>query len=180
MDTLVLANNYAPLGRVSWRKAVRDYLKGRVEILEEYEDKTCHAGRMSFQMPAVVRFLKKVVAGMFRRRVKFNRKNVWVRDGGKCQYCGVKISLNDFTYDHVIPQRAGGPTSWENIVCACVRCNQKKGGRTLAESGMRLMKAPVVPKTLPAADITKLWGNDFPSVWKDYVATVMYWDGAMA
>jgi len=180
MDTLALANNYAPLGRISWRKAVRDYLKGRVEILEEYEDKTVSAGRMSFPMPAVVRFLKKVVAGMFKRRVKFNRRNVWVRDQGKCQYCGRKISSDDFTYDHVIPSSRGGKTCWENIVCSCIECNQKKGGRTLAECGMKLARAPIVPKSLPAQDLGKLWGTNFPTCWKDYIGSILHWDAEMS
>jgi 5-methylcytosine-specific restriction endonuclease McrA len=178
MDTLVLANNYTPIGRCSWRKALRDVLKGRVEVLEEYEDKVVCAGRSVFQMPSVVRFLKNV-RGFFKRRVKFNRANVWIRDNGQCQYCGCKIGKNDFTYDHVTPQSKGGKTCWENIVVACVPCNQRKQDKTVEQARMKLRSTPVMPKTLPSGDLSRIWG-DMPDSWKMYVATVSYWHGDLS
>ncbi len=52
-----------------------------------------------FRMPSIVRFVHKV-SGIFRKGVKFNRKNVWLRDKGTCQYCGVKTSMSEFTSNH--------------------------------------------------------------------------------
>ena len=177
MDTLVLANNYAPIGRISWRKALRDVLKGRVEVLEEYEDKTVTAGRFVFPMPSVVRFLKSV-RGFFKRRVKFNRANVWIRDNGKCQYCGCKIGKNDFTYDHVLPQSKGGKTCWENIVVACVPCNQRKQNLSPEQAKMKLLSKPIMPKALPSGDLSRIWG-DVPKCWADYIGTMTYWGGSL-
>ena len=178
MDTLVLSNDYRPLCRVPWQRAMMDFIGGRVEILEKYEDRVVRTVRSVFPMPSVVRFIK-AVRGVFKRRVKFNRANVWTRDRGLCQYCGRKVSKTEFTYDHVIPQARGGKTTWENIVVACVPCNQRKQDKTPEQAGMRLISKPVMPKSLPVADISKLWGDNIPQSWKDYLGTVMYWDGAL-
>ena len=173
--TLVLAVNYQPIGHVSWRKAISNYIKGRCEILEMY-DEPVRAGKHEFQMPAVIRFLTKIVAKMFSRHQKFNRHNVWSRDRS-CQYCGDKTSMRDFTYDHVIPRRLGGKTTWNNIVVCCLVCNQKKGGRTLHESGMTLLRTPVAPKALPSFDLTHLFGDAarVPELWRDWLKSVHYW-----
>ncbi|MCA9056296.1 MAG: HNH endonuclease, partial [Planctomycetaceae bacterium] len=51
--------------------------------------------------------------------------------------------------DHVLPRSRGGPTTWENIVCACLDCNVRKGGRTPNEARMRLMRVPAKPRRNP-------------------------------
>lgn len=178
METLVLTHDYRPLCRVSWQDAMTAYVNGKVEILEEYSDRVVRTVSTVFQMPAVVRFLRKV-RGVFRRSVKFNRANVWLRDRGTCQYCGEKVSKQDFTYDHVIPLSKGGLTRWENIVVACVICNQRKQNKTPEQAGMKLISQPVMPKTLPMLDVGKLWGGDMPESWKSYLGTVAYWEGEL-
>jgi 5-methylcytosine-specific restriction endonuclease McrA len=47
--------------------------------------------------------------------------------------------------DHVIPKHLGGDFSWENLVTACAYCNHKKGGRTLQNANMTLLKTPKPP-----------------------------------
>ena len=86
---------------------------------------------------------------MPRLKVKFNRKNLFARDGNRCQYCGKKFSTTEFSLDHLVPRSRGGRATWDNIVCACLRCNVRKGGRTPREAGMRLVRDPVEPKTSP-------------------------------
>ena len=57
------------------------------------------------------------------------RRNIMIRDRFCCQYCGCKRNL---TIDHVHPQSKGGRNTWENLVTACMACNQKKGSRCAA------------------------------------------------
>ena len=46
-----------------------------------------------------------------------------------CGYCGVtEITVGgELTLDHYRPRAAGGSDDWDNLVYACVRCNQYKG-----------------------------------------------------
>ena len=46
-----------------------------------------------------------------------------------CGYCGVSEADvgGELTVDHFCPVSAGGDDSDENLVYACVRCNQYKG-----------------------------------------------------
>ena len=77
--------------------------------------------------------------------VRLSRRNIFLRDGYACQYCGTRPPQRDLNLDHVFPRSRGGPTSWENLVCCCRRCNLNKGGRTPEESGMRLLRRPRKP-----------------------------------
>ncbi len=178
MDTLVLAHTYLPIGRVSWQKAITWAVTGKVQVLEEYEDRQIRSAFQVFQVPAVVRFVN-TVRSLFSRKVKFNRKNVWVRDKGTCQYCNQRVSLSNFTYDHVVPRRIGGKTTWENIVVSCVECNQKKRDRTPREAGMQLGKAPSRPKYLPGMAFPTLTWDRIPDLWKDYLGSYLYWNQAL-
>ncbi len=49
-----------------------------------------------------------------------------------CRYCGAS---RDLTIDHVIPQSKGGQNTWNNLVTACMKCNQRKGHATLQQVG---------------------------------------------
>ena len=81
-----------------------------------------------------------------RRPVKFNRRNIYARDRNICQYCGKRYPSSELSLDHIIPRSMGGKSTWSNIVCACTRCNVKKGGRTPKQAHMRLVKKPEKPK----------------------------------
>ncbi len=84
-----------------------------------------------------------------RRVVRFSRHNIFLRDRNTCQYCGKTLASSDLNLDHVVPRSQGGGTTWENIVCSCLPCNKRKGGRRPEEAGMRLLKAPGRPKGVP-------------------------------
>lgn len=156
MDGQVLKLNkaYMPLEVVSWQDAISDWINGKVEIIEEYEDKIIHKKYDKYfntfsniiKMPAVIRLLHFVKPN---KNIKFfqsfTRHNVYNRDNGKCQYCGIKISLREMTYDHVYPKSKGGQTCWSNIVCCCLNCNSKKDNNTLQEVGMTLLNKPYAP-----------------------------------
>jgi 5-methylcytosine-specific restriction endonuclease McrA len=87
------------------------------------------------------------------KSVKFNRRNLFARDRNHCQYCGKKFPTSELSLDHVIPRRLGGGATWTNIVCACLKCNVKKGGRTPSQAGMKLIKKPVKPKNNPVIHV---------------------------
>jgi 5-methylcytosine-specific restriction endonuclease McrA len=84
-----------------------------------------------------------------RGRVRFSRLNIYARDNDTCQYCGKNLPRSDLNLDHVMPRSQGGKTTWENVVCSCVPCNLKKGGRTPEQADMRLLKKPVRPRWTP-------------------------------
>jgi 5-methylcytosine-specific restriction endonuclease McrA len=49
------------------------------------------------------------------------------------------------TVDHVLPRHLGGRETWDNLVTACNLCNHRKGGHTLEEAGMKLLRQPKEP-----------------------------------
>ena len=57
------------------------------------------------------------------------------------------LSRSATTIDHVVPRCQQGPSTWGNSVAACRTCNERKGGRTPQEAGMRLMWEPTQPGT---------------------------------
>ncbi len=163
--TLLLNSTFEPLKVVSWKKAVVMMTLEKVEVVEEY-DRIIRGVRLSLRLPAVIR-LKRFI----RRRtpiIKFSRQNLYIRDRGKCQYCGVPFEHKELTYDHVMPRSKGGQTEWTNVVTCCTVCNLKKGGRTPEEAGMSLIRKPKAPIWIPL--LTPSLGlHETPDLWKDYL-----------
>ncbi|MDZ7316199.1 MAG: HNH endonuclease [candidate division KSB1 bacterium] len=140
---LLLNQNYEPLGIVSARKAVIMMFLQKVEIIES-RNLLIRSQYLAIPLPSVIRL--KSYAHVPFKRVELNRGNIMRRDGFVCQYCGTK--KGPLTIDHVIPKTRGGDDSWENLVCACVSCNNKKGNRTPEEAGMTLLRGPKRPNYL--------------------------------
>lgn len=44
----------------------------------------------------------------------------------RCCYCGIDLTLETMTKEHVWPLALGGPKGARNILAACSRCNHKK------------------------------------------------------
>ena len=107
-----------------------------------------------------------------KRQVRLNRRNIFARDANRCQYCGKKFSTSELSLDHVVPTCLGGGASWENLVCACVKCNVRKGGRTPKQAHMKLICEPVRPNRSPLLSI-KL-GNPKYASWKTFLDAA-YW-----
>ncbi len=84
-----------------------------------------------------------------KRHVRFSRLNIFMRDKNTCQYCGKSFQRKELNIDHVVPRSRGGTSTWENVVCSCLDCNRRKGGKTPAEAHMRLVKKPVRPRWTP-------------------------------
>ncbi|MDK2970318.1 MAG: hypothetical protein PWP23_73 [Candidatus Sumerlaeota bacterium] len=107
------------------------------------------------------------------RAVKFNRRNIYIRDGYKCQYCGRKPPREELTIDHVVPRSRGGRSEWENVVLACQSCNAKKGNRLLQDTPMQLPRAPKKPNWISIVRHT-LKAQSRPA-WQRYV-DMAYWN----
>ena len=127
--------------------------------------------RLHLVVPRIIRVLS--YSKLPRQEVKFNRRNIFARDGNVCQYCGKRFSTVALSLDHVIPRSQGGPTTWENIVCACHKCNVRKGGRTPQQSALHLIQQPVKPRRNPVVNI-KLSDGRYAS-WKQFLDRA-YWD----
>jgi 5-methylcytosine-specific restriction endonuclease McrA len=105
--------------------------------------------------------------------VIFSRRNLFKRDKSNCQYCGMHIKRPDeVTIDHVVPRSKGGKSSWVNCVLACIACNRRKADRTLHESGMKLVRAPVEPKVRVLISVP---GLPIYQSWRSFVSD-KYWD----
>lgn len=173
-EVLVLNSSYMPVGRVPWRRAFTLICSGRAEVVHEYDDRIVRSAQRVFPMPSVVRFLTRVV-NVFSRTAKLNRTNLYARDKGTCQYCGVKVSRKSFTLDHVVPRAQGGKTKWQNLVVACSTCNQRKKDRTPTQAHMKLRTKPVRPRSLPGGNCRAIWEDGMPETWRDFLVTVSYW-----
>ncbi len=138
---LVLNNDYEPLSICNVRKAIGLLYLGKAELIAACDGKFLHSVSQRLPFPSIVRL--SVFVRIPFKKIVLSRKNVIRRDGHRCQYCGrADLSL---TVDHVIPKARGGKDTWENLVCACVQCNNRKGDRTPHEALMPLLRKPVKP-----------------------------------
>ncbi len=106
------------------------------------------AVQFELQVPRILRLIR--YDRMPKTTVRFNRKNLFARDDHCFQYCGQARPHSQLSLDHVLPRSHGGKTTWENIVCSCMQCNSRKGGRTPSQAGMKLLKTPAKPHSNPA------------------------------
>jgi 5-methylcytosine-specific restriction endonuclease McrA len=181
-QTLVLDCGWRPTALVPWERAITLLWERKVEVVSVHEGRKLHSMNWTIEMPAVIRFLMAIRNR--RKAVKFSRESVWLRDQGRCQYCGRQVTRDEFTYDHVQPRILGGTTHWTNIVVSCVPCNSRKGGRTPAQAGMKLLTVPVQPKKLPYGGVPIVeWRDGMPESWRTWLrdtrASATYWRGEL-
>ncbi len=129
------------------------------------------AVNFDLQVPRVIRLL--AFDRLPKRELHLSRRNVLARDGNRCQYCARHLPVHQLSIDHVIPRSRGGITSWENVVCACLACNIRKGGRTPHEARMKLVRRPGKPKRNPLLAM-KLENPKYES-WRNWLEGV-HWD----
>ena len=131
---------------------------------DENDDWICGVG-FSLQVPRVIRLnhYDKVP----RQSLRFNRRNIFARDENTCQYCKRHFPQSQLSLDHVMPKSRDGKTTWENVVCSCVKCNTRKGDRTPEEANMHLARKPVKPKQSPVMKL-KL-DNPKYAAWRNFV-----------
>ena len=168
MDTLLLSQSFEPVEQVPWQRAMTLWMSGRVEVIEAYGDRQVHSPSFAYDMPSIVRYVRG--RRLYRQmRVKFSKQSVHARDKGRCQYCSIDLRLSEATFDHVLPRSRGGKTSWENVVIACRKCNQKKGNKTPQEAHLRLTAVPKRPAKLPRPVDGPHWRHGMPEGWRLYL-----------
>src|SRR5438067_1019157 len=123
---------FATYNFATWRE-VSEY---RARYFRQEDDDWVRTVNSEIQVPRVIRLLG--YEKLPKQTVKFNRRNIFARDNNQCQYCGRKFPTAELSLDHVTPRSQGGSNTWENIVCACVSCNVRKGGRTPKQAHLSL------------------------------------------
>jgi hypothetical protein len=188
-QTLILNQHYRPHDIVDWKDAATRMFNGKLEVLAQYDEVMGHIDRHTLDTFPQLKFALRQVLGtdadslvikvpavaVIRRKlgpvktgVKFSKINVCLRDDFTCQYCGTELPMSQLNYDHVVPRSKGGLTDWLNIVMSCYPCNDKKGGRTPAEAGMKLLTVPMKPKVLPMNEM-RVDPARAPDEWLPYI-----------
>jgi 5-methylcytosine-specific restriction endonuclease McrA len=150
----------------SWRE-VSEY---RAKYQREHHE-WVRCVKFELAVPRVIRLL--FYDRLPRRQVRLTRRNIYARDRSRCQYCGRKFPTSELSLDHVIPRSRGGKQEWTNIVCCCLECNVRKGGRTPKEAHMRLVREPVKPRRSPVITL-RLTSAKYAS-WKQFLNDA-YWN----
>ncbi len=162
-SVLVLNRLYQPVHVTSVRRALILLYRGAAKAVDEryqtfdfeswaeltaaLHEESIGTPHKRLRVPRVI--LLQAYDHLPRARVRFSRLNVYARDHNTCQYCSRTPSRAELNLDHVIPRSHGGVTSWENVVCSCVPCNLRKGGRTPEQAHMKLKRTPSRPRWTP-------------------------------
>lgn len=146
MGAVTLYNaSFEPLGRVSFKHAVRMLFREVAVVHEQQGDKMIGP----HPWPKAVRLVRYIAMHWMYRPAGYSREGVLKRDQHRCAYCGGQAR----TIDHLLPQSRGGRWTWMNTVAACGKCNGRKGNRTPEEAHMALRIEPYVPTRAQLAAI---------------------------
>lgn len=163
-SVLVLNRLYQPVNITTVRRAFTLLYQGSAKAIDEqfqtfdftswselsaqvHSDDIVATVSRSLLVPRVI--VLQVFDRFPRMHVRFSRQNIFLRDQSTCQYCDKRLPRPELNLDHVIPRAQGGRTTWENVVCSCIKCNLRKGSRTPEEAGMKLAKVPCRPRWSP-------------------------------
>lgn len=166
--------SYLPLSLWSWQDAVKAIFSGKVTVVDVYPDISIRAANLEVPLPSVIAltdYVKKV-----NQRPAFTRRNVFLRDEYKCQYCNDRFHTADLSLDHVKPRCMGGQLNWENAVTSCTKCNGRKGSLPVSELrsvGMRLIREPRCPTQMElAARSARMVPKRVHPTWKPYLGII--------
>ena len=192
-SVLVLNRSYLPIHVTSVRRAFSLLYQGLAKAVnEQYEtfdfdswaelairthDDTIGIVGGGIRVPRVI--LLQAFDKVPKRHVRFSRINIYARDRNTCQYCGQRNPRAELNLDHVVPRAHGGRSTWENVVCSCIGCNRKKGGRTPVQARMRLIRKPVRPRWSPV--LTVVNGREGYPEWRPFLSIVdaSYWNAEL-
>ena len=193
-DVLVLNRSYLPIHVTSVRRAFSLIYQGVARAVdEEYQTfdfeewsqlarfrdgEAIGTSRGPLLVPRVI--LLVAFDRVPKRHVRFSRINIFARDNFTCQYCGERRPRAELNLDHVVPRALGGRSTWENVVCSCVECNRRKGGRTPGQAGMKLLRRPVRPRWTPFVNL--MLSSVRRHEWKPFLSVVdaSYWNTELA
>ena len=149
-SVLVLNANFEPIHVCDLRRAVGLIYAERASLVMNGRG-FIHTVRLDYPRPSVIRLNRMVHRP--HPVVKLARREIFRRDNWRCQYCG--RFFHNLTVDHVIPRHLGGEHVWTNLVAACPHCNHRKGGRTIDQAPMHLLRTP----SMPPASATYLFAH---------------------
>lgn len=156
-SVLILNANYEPLHVCNTRRAIGLILNEKAALVLNGRG-FIHSACQVFPIPSVIRL--RYMIHRPRLPLKLTRREVFRRDEYICQYCGK--AGGTLTIDHVIPRHLGGQHRWNNVVTSCSSCNHLKGGRSVAEAGLRLLRIPEEP-CASAAYVFGRYAQDDPA-----------------
>jgi 5-methylcytosine-specific restriction endonuclease McrA len=136
----------------------------KAEILE-FNHHEIRTAREIFRAPSVIRLQYHIKRP--RPRVRLSRREVFLRDRHMCQYCGRET--RDLTLDHVVPRHRGGTHTWDNLVAACRICNHRKGGKSVEEARLRLLRPPYEPRSDVYSLFTPYLSDPRNEAWRSYL-----------
>ena len=123
--------------------------RSKVSMGDLSPEQVVYTTSQAIQKPEII--ILNEYGGIPFKQVNFTRRNLYKRDSYTCQYCVNGFTPSELTIDHVVPRSRGGTNEWTNCVTSCENCNSRKADRTPQESGMKLFKAPKMPKWTPIA-----------------------------
>ncbi len=153
MNKVILLNyDFKFLHSISWKKAIVLMLKNKVEVIKysTKKIKTSNNNIKEIVIPQIIKLVK-LIRNIYKNKIPYTKKNILIRDNYKCLYCENKN--NSMTIDHVIPISKGGKSSFQNCVCSCKNCNNKKKDRTPSEANMFLKYQPYQPTIMEFINI---------------------------
>lgn len=176
LPTLVLNANYVPMQFMppsvwSWQDAVKGIFNGKVTVVDVYPKLTVRASNLEVPLPSVIALNEYVPQKTI--KPAFTRRNVFLRDEYRCQYCNQHFNTQDLSLDHVVPRSMGGLLTWDNAVACCHKCNGKKADTPpsqLNTIGMTLRSTPRCPsQTELATKASKVIPKRVHPTWKPYL-----------
>jgi 5-methylcytosine-specific restriction endonuclease McrA len=159
---LILNQNFEPISICNTKKAILLLFLGKAELIETKNGKLLHSPSREIPFPSIVRLC--VFVHIPYKKIILSRKNIIRRDGHRCQYCGA--SSGNLTIDHVLPRSLGGEDTWENLVTACVSCNNRKDNQSPEEANLKLLRRPMRPNHIT---FIKNSLNRIEESWKPYL-----------
>ncbi|GKY98169.1 hypothetical protein MPSEU_000774700 [Mayamaea pseudoterrestris] len=171
--------SYLPLSLWHWQEAVKAVFAEKVTVVDVYPNITIRSANVAVRLPSVIALRDYVPTQKYlhKHSPAFTKRNVFLRDEYRCQYCNVQFNSKDLSLDHVLPRCLGGRLNWENSVACCKICNGRKGSLTLKEIsrvGMKLSRPPFVPSQFELSRIaaSMLLPRKVHATWHPYLGII--------
>ena len=147
LRTLVLGPSFMPVSvvpnlyTISAEDAIVRYLNKTCEVIYWYDRHVLTPSRHDLRWPSVI---MNTHAPSLKKEIRLKKSALFYRDECECVYCGSPLTMDQMTYDHVMPRDRGGSHSWDNVALACTECNSRKGNQ-LPKGKWEPKKKPYVP-----------------------------------
>jgi len=171
-SVLLLGADFQPMAVIGSRRALGLIMAEKAEpILGEPEFQMKSPSR-TISLPTVIRL--RYYVRVPHRTAHWSKPNVLRRDKYQCQFCGVRLSDDEATVDHVVSLaecRKNGikPNTWGNTVCACRKCQKRKGDRGMTEAGMKFNNPQFEPKAPRVNYLVLVLQNSKHEEWRKYI-----------